>query len=123
MQQQMQQPAAAGGAQGGQLPNITVGGCQNATVANIITGTFQPDGSNHGKPVYKKDGTTSVDVRIYFWDERDGPTFSGWWFGPKVGGDQVWAYHPDKDMVPPTSGWKVPYDGPVDNTFVVQQAG
>ena len=29
---------------------------------------------------------------IYYWDERDGPNFTGWWFGPKVGGDQVWSH-------------------------------
>jgi len=45
----------------------------------------------------------------------DGPTFNGWWFGPRVGGDQVWAYNPDKSsQQPPTTGWKVPWDGPTD---------
>ena len=33
-----------------------------------------------------------MTVLIYFWDDRDGPTFSGWWIGPKVGGDQVWSH-------------------------------
>ena len=91
-------------------------------------------------------------------DDRDGPDFCGWWFGPKVpafllllaasrralrsgqvGGDQVWAYHSEKAPTPPLSGWKarptascrlpespplreVPYDGPVDNTFILQPA-
>lgn len=79
----------------------------------------------------------------------------------EVGGDQVWAYHPEKALTPPLSGWKVhkqvllcvldvsccqpciyveytyqcfhcvdgcafeevPYDGPVDNTFILQPAG
>jgi hypothetical protein len=26
---------------------------------------------------------------LYYWDDRDGSDFSGWWFGPKVGGDQA----------------------------------
>ncbi|CAE7577070.1 unnamed protein product [Symbiodinium pilosum] len=56
---------------------------------------------------------------LYFWDDRDGSDFAGWWFGPKVGGDQVWAYQPCEDQTPPESGWKVPYDGPVDKTFTV----
>merc|ERR1712014_431654 len=61
-----------------------------------------------------------LDVMVYFWDDRDGAKFGGWWFGPKVGGDQVWAYHPDKSaQTPPKNGWKVPYDGPVDATFVI----
>ena len=27
-----------------------------------------------------------MDVMLYFWDDRDGPDFCGWWFGPKVRG-------------------------------------
>lgn len=82
-------------------------------------------GSNHGKPVYKKDGApNSVSVLIYFWDERDGPSFSGWWFGPKVGGDQVWAYNGDKASPgPPLGNWKVPWDGPVDQSLRLSAAG
>jgi len=107
----------------GTAPCISVVGCQNPTVANIIKGTYQhqtgPEGMNHGKPVYKKDGVAAtVSVLIYYWDERDGPTFSGWWFGPKVGGDQVWAYNVSRNSpLPPTSGWKVPWDGPVDESL------
>eukprot|EP00746_Dinoflagellata_sp_MGD_P126627 gnl/MRDRNA2_/MRDRNA2_61423_c0_seq2.p1 gnl/MRDRNA2_/MRDRNA2_61423_c0~~gnl/MRDRNA2_/MRDRNA2_61423_c0_seq2.p1 ORF type:complete len:905 (+),score=306.83 gnl/MRDRNA2_/MRDRNA2_61423_c0_seq2:167-2716(+) len=80
---------------------------------------------NHGKPVYKKDQQVNgLDVLIYFWDDRDGPNFGGWWFGPKVGGDQVWAYNPEKSTTtPPPQGWKVPYDGPVDSTFQVVMRG
>ena len=39
-----------------------------------------------------------------------------------MGGDQVWAYQPDKESEPPASGWRVPYDGPVDNTFILYPA-
>jgi len=77
-----------------------------------------PQGANHNKPVYQKEGSGKVSVLIYFWDDRDGPSFSGWWFGPKVGGDQVWAYNGDTSAgVPPPGGWKVPWDGPVDDSF------
>jgi len=70
---------------------------------------------NHQRPVYKKEAAPgTMDVLIYFWDERDGPNFCGWWFGPQVGGDQVWAYNSSRTMTPPASGWKVPYDGPLD---------
>jgi len=86
-----------------------------------VRGTYTWVGENHGKPAYKKDTQVNgLDVMVYFWDDRDGPNFGGWWFGPKVGGDQVWAYHPGKQVqTPPTGGWKVPYDGPVDTTFVI----
>jgi len=118
----MQQQAQSGG---GGSPPITVTGCQNQTVANIIKGTFSASGANHGKPVYKKDvAAGGVSVLIYFWDERDGPNYSGWWFGPQVGGDQVWAYNGNKaSQNPPASGWKVPWDGEVDPTIVLQFGG
>merc|ERR1719247_1779762 len=123
-----QQPAAAAWGQqaqpqaaAGQNKDVTliVTGCTHATVGGIVRGTFQLHGENHGKPTYKKDGQVNgLDVMSYYWDERDGPGFCGWWFGPKVGGDQVWAYHTDKQAtMPPQTGWKVPYDGPVDATF------
>lgn len=115
-QQQQQQPYGSN-----KDVTLVVTGCTHATVGGIVRGTFQLIGENHGKPTYKKDGQVNgLDVMTYFWDERDGPAFSGWWFGPKVGGDQVWAYHSDKGMMPPQQGWKVPYDGPVDPTFVIQ---
>jgi len=123
---QVVQPRPAG-AMGGGAPGggITVSGCQNLTVSNIIKGSYSANGANHGKPVFKKDGQPGgVTVLIYFWDERDGPSFSGWWFGPKVGGDQVWAYNGNKAAPsPPPSGWKVPWDGAVDNTLSLTTAG
>eukprot|EP00913_Durusdinium_trenchii_P017382 g16342.t1 len=131
------------------LPPITVSGCQNVTIANIIKGSYTPNGEkSHDKPIYQKDlnrlpdGTVTtrwdserpvlstsreegsfgnVSVLIYYWDERDGPNFHGWWFGPKAGGDQVWAYNGNKtSMLPPTTGWKVPWDGEVDATVHLQ---
>jgi len=96
---------------------LTVSGCQNPTVSQIITGQFFVNGANHGKPVYKKDSSDAVSVLIYYWDERNGPSFSGWWFGPKVGGDQVWAHNAAATPTPPLAGWKVPWDGPVDITL------
>jgi len=123
-QQQGQQQwgqQAAGGAQNKDC-TIVVTGCTHATVGAIVRGSFQLVGENHTKPTYKKDGQVNgLDVMMYYWDERDGAGFCGWWFGPKVGGDQVWAYHPDKAAgMPPQTGWKVPYDGPVDASFVLQ---
>jgi len=126
--QPQQQAAAAWGqpaaAPAGQNKDVTlvVTGCTHGTVGGIVRGSFQLNGENHGKPTYKKDGQVNgLDVMSYYWDERDGPGFCGWWFGPKVGGDQVWAYHTDKNAaIPPQTGWKVPYDGPVDSTFVIQ---
>ncbi|CAK0847898.1 unnamed protein product [Prorocentrum cordatum] len=103
---------------------LEVTGCTSNTVASIIRGHFVPYSENHGRVVYRKQeqAANGVDVQIYFWDERDGADFSGWWFGPKVGGDQVWAYNPEKAAVPPSGGWRVPFGGPVDAQFVVSPA-
>merc|ERR1712048_568564 len=112
------------GAQGntvGDAKGFTVTGCMHATVGVIARGNYTIAAENHGRRAYKRDSQVNgLDVMIYFWDERDGPNFCGWWFGPKIGGDQVWAYHPDKSaQTPPKNGWKVPYDGPVDPTFII----
>lgn len=103
---------------------LIVSGCQNETVAGIVRGEYVATSENHGRPVFRRtEQSNNMDVLIYFWDDRDGASFSGWWFGPAVGGDQVWAYSPDKSMVPPSSQWRVPYDGAVDASFSVQVVG
>ena len=106
---------------------MTVTGCADPTVGNIVRGTFSGLTENHGRPVYKKNepvaNNPTLDVLIYFWDERDGANFCGWWFGPKVGGDQVWAYNSERSSTPPSSGWRVPYDGAVDTSFAISTGG
>ena len=118
-QYQQQAPPASSGLGGA----LTVTGCADATVGNIVRGTFALQTENHGRPVYKKNeavvNNPTLDVLIYFWDERDGANFCGWWFGPKVGGDQVWAYNSERSAQPPSTGWRVPYDGQVDPSFVI----
>eukprot|EP00434_Breviolum_minutum_P043976 symbB.v1.2.039227.t1/scaffold6423.1/size18228/2 len=105
----------------GSVAHISVTGCTHSTVGGIVRGNFTANGQNHGRPTYKKDTQVNgLDVQLYYWDDRDGASFCGWWFGPKVGGDQVWAYHPSSSATtPPKTGWKVPYDGPVDSSFLI----
>lgn len=107
------QPAQARSAGGG----IEVTGCANDKVAATIRGSFALFGENHARPTFRRG---SQDIFLYFWDERDGDAFCGWWFGPQVGGDQVWAYHPERAMAPPASGWHVPFGGAVDPTLVLR---
>ncbi|CAJ1337100.1 unnamed protein product [Effrenium voratum] len=97
----------------------SVGGCIHPVVGTIVNGNFVRTGENHGKPVYKKTEQTKdgVDVLIYFWNDVQNPSFCGWWFGPQVGAEQVWAFNPGRMTTAPLSGWKVPYDGPVDQAF------
>mmetsp|Transcript_19764 Transcript_19764/g.42853 ORF Transcript_19764/g.42853 Transcript_19764/m.42853 type:complete len:832 (-) Transcript_19764:92-2587(-) len=118
--QQQPQTATQPEASNGHHQTLTVSGCVNPTMAQIVNGDFVLFSQNHGKPVYKKKAQWSgSDVMLYFWDDRDGPVFCGWWFGPAVGGDQVWAFHPDKAASPPSTGWKVPCNGPVDQGLQV----
>lgn len=105
-----------------------VSGCGNPTVSKIIAGEYVSNGQNHGRPVFKKasDQSSAVTVLIYYWDDRDGKSFHGWWFGPKVGGDQVWAYNSDVNKtasLPPVDGWHVPWDGPLDTKLRLTYGG
>eukprot|EP00434_Breviolum_minutum_P042595 symbB.v1.2.037923.t1/scaffold5738.1/size24079/3 len=61
----------------------------------------------------------AVDVYMYYWDSRDGPSFEGWWFGNKLGGTQVWSHNASGSLTPPPSGWKIPWDGSVRATLSV----
>ncbi|CAJ1345575.1 unnamed protein product [Effrenium voratum] len=89
----------------GNVAHISVTGCTHSTVGGIVRGSFTASGQNHGRPTYKKDTQVNgLDVQLYYWDDRDGASFCGWWFGPKVGGA------------------KVPYDGPVDHSFAISAA-
>eukprot|EP00438_Fugacium_kawagutii_P024547 Skav223327 [mRNA] locus=scaffold200:121597:124778:+ [translate_table: standard] len=87
----------------GQDTHITVSGCAHPVVGSIVNGSFIRSGENHGKPVYKKTEQTKdgVDVLIYFWNDTANPTFC-------------------RLATAPLSGWKVPYDGPVDPQFQIE---
>merc|ERR1712187_90055 len=61
------------------------------------------------------------DVLIYYWHDDEDPEDSGWWFGPNVGGNQVWAFNPKQDVAtPPSFGWIVPHDAELDQSFVLK---
>ena len=116
-------PATSGAAAGGAL---TVDGGSNTDVRGVVSGSYTMLSQNHRMPTYLKDEQAhDLDVLLYFWDERDGEQFCGWWIGHQLGGDHVWAHCPGRAPAPPQTGWRVPCDGPVDPTFVVttQQQG
>ena len=105
-------------------PVIYVSGCTNETVSNIIKGQYTAKGCNHGKPFYERVSSPSaVRALIYFWDSRDGPSFRGWWFAPKLGSEMVWAFNSSNrgpgDLTVPKSGWRAPWDGAVDETLTI----
>lgn len=92
-------------------------------VIQTLSGEFTVKGENHGRPFYQKmpvrAGTPPPEVFVYYWDGRDGPSFEGWWFGKAVGGNEVWSHCPEKAMLPPLKGWKIPFQGPARNTFIM----
>lgn len=88
-----------------------------------LVGEYAEGGTNHGRRFYKKmqtiPGHEDINVYLYFWDERDGPAFAGWWFGNQVGGAQVWSRNQVTSLHPPKSGWTIPWDGEVKKELVV----
>eukprot|EP00927_Polykrikos_kofoidii_P032101 TRINITY_DN2743_c0_g1_i1.p1 TRINITY_DN2743_c0_g1~~TRINITY_DN2743_c0_g1_i1.p1 ORF type:complete len:524 (-),score=111.28 TRINITY_DN2743_c0_g1_i1:59-1498(-) len=103
---------------------LIVTGCKDTTVGGMIHGAFAPCGENHGRNVWRKaTKVKDLDALIFFWDSRDGLHLHGWWIGPVVGGDVVWAYNPGQGTAfPPMSGWKVPFDGPVQISLTVTRS-
>eukprot|EP00930_Biecheleria_cincta_P019186 TRINITY_DN14712_c0_g1_i1.p1 TRINITY_DN14712_c0_g1~~TRINITY_DN14712_c0_g1_i1.p1 ORF type:complete len:2123 (-),score=549.27 TRINITY_DN14712_c0_g1_i1:16-6384(-) len=102
---------------------ITDGDDAGEFVIQTLTGEYQRKGENHERPFYQKlaprPGMPAPEVFIYFWDGRDGSSFEGWWFGKSVGGNEVWSHCPEKDMLPPLKGWKIPFQGDARKTFSV----
>jgi len=101
--------------------DLLVSGCADPTINSIVRGCYKKHGTNHGKPVHKKDEKAKgLEVLVYYWDDRDGSDMAGWWFGPSVGGDQVWAFHPSRtSSMPPNCDWNVPHDGKIDPSFTI----
>lgn len=115
----------AGAAQGGLDTYVvaTSGTDGEEVVVKTLIGEYYESGNNHGRKVFKKVLETAqnetVDVFMYYWDQRDGPAFEGWWFGNKVGGTQVWSHNASSGMAPPIGGWKIPWDGAIRTTLTV----
>lgn len=89
-----------------------------------LVGDYTEAGTNHGKKYFKRvppsGGEGDATVFLYFWDDRDGPNFGGWWFGDQVGGSQVWSRCENDGPLPPRSGWRIPWDGPVQADLAVE---
>lgn len=113
--------AARPAASGERYISFTEGNDGDEFVIQTLVGEFIPKGDNHGRPFYQKapyqPGAEPPEVFIYYWDERDGPNFNGWWFGKSVGGNEVWSHCPDNSLQPPSRGWKIPFAGGVRSTF------
>jgi hypothetical protein len=88
-----------------------------------LLGNYAEEGANHGRKVYKLAGF--AQVYLFYWDARDGADSSGWWFGSKPGtaGTEFFARAVSTGQVPPTIGWRCPWDKPpTANVLVVEPA-
>lgn len=117
--------AAAGvkEAGGGGVAALRVRGCSHPETAHAVHGDYEVYGLNHGRPAFRSiDQGQGFDSFVYYWDDREGTDYAGWWIGPKLGGEDVWVHHPrwPADRWPPRSGWRAPHDGPVDPIMVVE---
>eukprot|EP00927_Polykrikos_kofoidii_P022008 TRINITY_DN20667_c0_g1_i1.p1 TRINITY_DN20667_c0_g1~~TRINITY_DN20667_c0_g1_i1.p1 ORF type:complete len:2068 (-),score=493.97 TRINITY_DN20667_c0_g1_i1:213-6416(-) len=85
-----------------------------------LVGDYAERGLNHERKYFQKvqkiPGHEHIQVFLYYWDSRDGPEFSGWWFGDQLGGSQVWARSPSHGQSPPRVGWRIPWDSPKAET-------
>lgn len=93
------------------------------TSLNLV-GEYKEEGMNHGRKVYRRQPRGEIDACMYYWDadlahreDREGPEFTGWLFGNKVGGLQIWAQCEDSSPVPPSFGWTI--DGAAQSDFFV----
>lgn len=76
----------------------------------VLTGYYDLVDFNHGKPVYKRVKTTHRDREVYlhYWAGGGSPQSAedvGWWFGSRIGSNDVWAFHDQDSLEPPSRGW------------------
>ena len=64
------------------------GVCDPAFPQNIH-GRFTPHNHNHGRKMWKRYYPRGPDCFLYYWDNRNGDYYCGWWFGREVGGYEV----------------------------------
>lgn len=96
---------------------------ENRVAMKTLAGEYAECGQNHGRKVFQKlqkVGPNNIDVLLYYWDGGAETEFTGWWFGNKLGGSQVWASCQSDSKSPPHIGWRIPWDGEVENALRVQ---
>lgn len=98
--------------------HVTVLGFVGRDVAHLHGNYTMLQQVNHRRPVFQRlaeGGQSTEKARIinesvlYYWDERDGYHLCGWWIGPAVGSDMVWAFNPGEASQPPPAGWREPW--------------
>ena len=91
--------------------SVLVTGISDPQIGPLLRGTYIPVGFHHGKTKYKKSDEAATEMFCYFWNGEDGIDLQGWWFGPEVGGDAVYAFHGTPKQKPPRVGWQILRNG------------
>lgn len=93
------------------------------TGLETLVGEYLEAGANHGRKFFKRKKRSPDDdtVFMYYWDDRDGAEFCGWYFGEEVGGSQVWSRNEKRELLPPKTGWLVPWNGDVQPALTVDR--
>ena len=88
-----------------------------------IDGEYEHQDCNHGKPMFKRivtDMGGNSQMVMYYWDDRDGHMYQGWWIGPSAGDEWAWAFNgASAAHMPPAHGWIMPQTGTCMKTFSV----
>jgi len=104
-------------------PVLLVLGGKDEGITETVGGTYTEHGDNHGKRMFRRTAPASdmtLTVLLYYWDDRDGIEQCGWWFGPVLGGDEVWAHAgPSGSEWPPPNGWQMLHSGEAESALRV----
>jgi len=117
--ERIRQPKALPGA-------LIVSGGVDKGMGETLGGTYIPCSANHSRAVYRRiEPRSDSRVLLYYWDDRHGEDQRGWWFGPEVGGEEVWVHNasPSTGALPPTRGWRVLHSNVIDPLLTVTRIG
>ena len=102
------------------VPDLKVSGGPDSGVCDTLRGTYSPHGEHHARTFYmKKNPADNVNVFLYYYDEREGPQHAGWWFGPKIADEHIWAFSNVTSPTPPVGPWHVSPKLHLDSTLSV----
>ncbi|CAE7866918.1 ZCCHC6, partial [Symbiodinium microadriaticum] len=74
----------------------------------LLVGDYNESGSHHGCKTFQRLLGASGSMSIYYFDDSLGEENQGWYIGPEVAGDEVYAWSPETTNEPPTSSWHIP---------------
>mmetsp|Transcript_61850 Transcript_61850/g.201786 ORF Transcript_61850/g.201786 Transcript_61850/m.201786 type:complete len:185 (-) Transcript_61850:17-571(-) len=105
----------------GARARLHVAGCHIPSWSSALVGWYARHGDFRGRPMYRqcdREGRGGSLV-IFFCSEGQGSKWAGWCLGPEHRWE-CWARHEDTNaLTPPQRGWRLPENGPVDETLVL----